>query len=137
MIYPIVIHKDRETAYSVTVPDLPGCFSTGETIEDALKNAVEAIECHVEGILLDDDHLPVGKTIEEYISDPEYQDETWAIVDVDLSKLGGEAQRINISLAERILSKVDSFAKKSQKTRSGLLADAALEYIAMHTRGDT
>ncbi len=54
MIYPIVIHKDPETAYGVTVPDLPGCFSAGETMEYALKNAVEAIECHVEDILSED-----------------------------------------------------------------------------------
>ncbi|MGL4879689.1 MAG: type II toxin-antitoxin system HicB family antitoxin [Waterburya sp.] len=133
MIYPIVIHKDPETAYGVTVPDLPGCFSAGETMESALKNAVEAIECHVEGILSEGEHLPLGKTIEEYAHEPEYQDGTWAIVDVDISKLGGETQRINISIAERILAKVDAFAKNSNKTRSRLLADAVLEYIAVHS----
>ncbi|MGL5941648.1 MAG: type II toxin-antitoxin system HicB family antitoxin [Waterburya sp.] len=74
-----------------------------------------------------------GKTIEEYAHEPEYQDGTWAIVDVDISKLGGETQRINISMAERILAKVDTFAKNSNKTRSRLLADAVLEYIAVHS----
>jgi predicted RNase H-like HicB family nuclease len=133
MIYPIVIHKDPETSYGVTVPDLPGCFSAGESIEDALKNAVEAIECHVEGILLDNEDLPVGKTIEEYLAEPEYQGGTWAIVDVDISKLGGETQRINISIAERILRKIDTFANNTHKTRSKFLTDAALEYIAAHT----
>lgn len=54
------------------------------------------------------------------------------MVDVNLSKLGGETQRINISMAERILGKVDAFAKNTNKTRSKLLADAALEYIALH-----
>jgi predicted RNase H-like HicB family nuclease len=133
MIYPIVIHKDPETSYGVTVPDLPGCFSAGDTIATALMNAVEAIECHVEGILLDDEPLPVGKAIEDYINEPDYQGGTWALVDVDLSKLGGETQRINISMAERILGKVDTFAKNSNKTRSKFLADAALEYIALHS----
>ena len=133
MIYPIVIHKDPETAYGVTVPDLPGCFSAGDTMEEALKNAVEAIECHVEGMLLDE-HLPLGKTIEEHATNPEYRDGTWAIVDVDISKLGGETQRVNISMAERILAKVDAFAKLSNKTRSRLLADAVLEYIALHSK---
>ena len=133
MIYPVVIHKDPETAYGVTVPDLPGCFSAGKTMEEALNNAVEAIECHVEGILLENEHLPLGKTIEEYVTDPEYRDGTWAIVDVDISNLGGETQKVNISMAERILAKVDAFAKLSNKTRSKLLADAVLEYIALHS----
>ncbi|MEO0013078.1 MAG: hypothetical protein RLZZ535_1467 [Cyanobacteriota bacterium] len=132
MIYPIVIHKDLETSYGVTVPDLPGCFSAGDTMEEALVNAVEAIECHVEGILLDDEHLPLGKAVENYLNEPDYQGGIWALVDVDLSKLGGETQRINISMAERILGKVDAFAKNTNKTRSKLLADAALEYIALH-----
>lgn len=133
MIYPIVIHKDTETAYGVTVPDLPGCFSAGDTMEEALQNTVEAIECHIEGILMDEEIIPMGKGIEEYLREAEYQGGTWAIVDVDLSKLGGKTQRINISMAERILSKIDRFAESSQKTRSKLLADAALEYIAKHT----
>lgn len=132
MIYPIVIHKEPDTSYGVTVPDLPGCFSAGDTMEEALKNAVEAIECHVEGILLDNEPLPIGKAIEEYIDLADYQEGTWALVDVDLSKLGGETQRINISIAERILGKIDAFAKNSNKTRSKFLADAALEYIAVH-----
>lgn len=133
MIYPIVIHKDLETSYGVTVPDLPGCFSAGDTMEEALVNAVEAIECHVEGILLDDEHLPLGKAVENYVNELDYQGGIWALVDVDLSKLGGETQRINISIAERILGKVDAFAKNTHKTRSKLLADAALEYIALHS----
>jgi predicted RNase H-like HicB family nuclease len=132
MIYPVVIHKDPETAYGVTVPDLPGCFSAGNTVIEALKNAVEAIECHVEGILLDEEDLPLGKAIEEHLNKSDYPEGTWALVDVDLSKLGGETQRINISMAERILGKIDTFAKNSHKTRSKFLADAALEYIALH-----
>jgi predicted RNase H-like HicB family nuclease len=133
MIYPVVIHKDPKTSYGVTVPDLPGCFSAGETIEEALENAIEAIECHVEGILLDNEYLPTGKTIEEYLLEPDYQGGTWALVDVDLSKLGGETKRINISIPERILAKIDSFANNSKKTRSRLLADSVLEYIAAHS----
>ena len=136
MIYPIVIHKDPETSYGVIVPDLPGCFSAGDTIAQAMTNAVEAIECHIEGILLDDEYLPIPKTIEEYVNEPDYQQGTWALVDVDISKLGGSIQRINISIEERILGKIGAFAKNSNKTRSRLLADAALEYIAVHSEAN-
>ena len=133
MLYPVIIHKEPETSYGVTVPDLPGCFSAGDTMEEAMKNAVEAIECHVEGILLDEEDLPIAKSIDHYHSLEDYQGGTWALVDVDLSKLGGKTERINISMPERILGKIDSFAHISQKTRSGFLAEAALEYIASHS----
>ncbi len=45
-----VIHKDPDSDYGVTVPDLPGCFSAGSTIDEAMAMAREAIELHVEGL---------------------------------------------------------------------------------------
>ena len=53
MQYPVVIHKDVESAYGVSVPDLPGCFSAGDTLEEAVESAQEAIACHLEGLLMD------------------------------------------------------------------------------------
>ncbi len=44
MKYSVVIHKDSKSDYGVIVPDLPGCFSAGSTIDEALENAKEAIE---------------------------------------------------------------------------------------------
>lgn len=38
MRYPIIIHKDPESDFGITVPDLPGCFSAGSTMEEALQN---------------------------------------------------------------------------------------------------
>ncbi len=44
----IVILMEEEKGYSVQVPALPGCHTEGDTMEDALKNAKEAIECYLE-----------------------------------------------------------------------------------------
>jgi len=44
MRYPVVIHKDPESDYGVTGPDLAGCFTAGSTMDEALSEAVEAIE---------------------------------------------------------------------------------------------
>jgi predicted RNase H-like HicB family nuclease len=68
MRFPVVIHKDADSDYGVTVPDLPGCFSAGDTIDDALTNAVEAIECHIEGLLLDGETVPHAVAIEHHRS---------------------------------------------------------------------
>jgi predicted RNase H-like HicB family nuclease len=133
MRFPIVIHKDSDSDYGVTVPDLPGCFSAGGTTDEALSNAVEAIECHVEGLLIDGESLPATRSVEHYRADEQYADGVWALVDVDVSKLSGKALRVNITLPERILEQIDSFAARSGDTRSGLLAHAALEYVAAHS----
>ena len=48
MQFPIAIHKDDGTSYGVTVPDVPGCHSFGDTIDEAIQNAKEAITSHLE-----------------------------------------------------------------------------------------
>ncbi len=132
MRFPVVIHKDSSSDYGVTVPDLPGCFSAGSTTDEALSNAVEAIECNLEGMLLDGEKLPHPDTVETYRADRKFADGVWALVDVDVSKLSGKSKRVNITLPERLLVQIDSFASRHGETRSGLLAHAALEYVAAH-----
>jgi len=132
MRYPVVIHKDKTSDYGVTVPDLPGCFSAGDTLEDALTQAVEAIECHLEGLLLDGEEIPPAQSIETHLENRDYAGGTWALVSVDLSRLVSKAKRINITLPERVLALVDEQAKREGETRSGLLARAALDYIGRH-----
>ena len=47
MNFKIVLEKDEDGGYAVTVPSLPGCISQGDTKEDAMENIKEAIELHV------------------------------------------------------------------------------------------
>jgi predicted RNase H-like HicB family nuclease len=129
MRYPVVIHKDKSSDYGVTVPDLPGCFSAGETMEDALTNVVEAIECHLEGVLFAGEVIPEAQPVEVHQQNKDYAGGTWALVSVDLSKLASKAKRINITLPERVLALVDEQAKREGESRSGLLARAVLDYI--------
>lgn len=129
MKYPIAIHKDKNTDYGITVPDLPGCFSAGESIEDAITQAKEAIECHLEGLLLNGDPIPSAKKIENYRHHRAYKEAIWALVEVDLSKLSGHSKRINITLPENLLHQLDKCASKEGYTRSGLLAQLAFEHI--------
>ena len=135
MNYPVVLHKDEGSDYGVTVPDLPGCFSAGKTLEEALDNAKEAILYHVEGIVNDGEALPEPARIEQHKENPEYAGGLWAVVSVDLSELSGKAKRVNITVPERFLMQFDSFARKKGETRSGLFVSAAMEYIARRKAG--
>ena len=53
LTYTVLLVPEPEGGFSVEVPALPGCFSRGKTISDALRNAEEAILCYL-GSLLDD-----------------------------------------------------------------------------------
>ena len=133
MHYPIVIHKDNNSDYGITVPDIPGCYSSGSTFDEAIKNASEAIECHLEGLLIDGESLPVATTIDTHINNSEFKEGIWAVVTIDLSQISGKAKRINITLPEKILKLIDLYTKSHMlKNRSAFLADAALNYIETH-----
>lgn len=130
MRYPVVVHKDSDSDYGVTVPDLPGCFSAGETMEEALTNAVEAIELHLEAMLIDHEPLPLPKPIEVHQQNPDYAGGVWALVTADLSRISGKSKRVNITLPERLLKLMDQYAAQQGETRSGLIAQATMAYIA-------
>jgi predicted RNase H-like HicB family nuclease len=129
MRYPIYLHKDPDSAYGVTVPDILGCFSAGDTIEEAILNATEAIECHIEGLLIDGEDYPIPQPMEHHRQNPDLSDGFWGIVTVDLTKLSGKSKRINITIPERLLSKIDAQAASLGENRSSFLLAAALEQI--------
>lgn len=132
MRYPIVIHKDKDTDFGVTVPDVAGCFSAGDTLEEAMGMAREAIECHLEGMLLDGEAIPIPSSIEIHQQNKEFSDGVWALVEIDLAKLSIKSKRVNITIPERLLNAVDHYAKRHGESRSGLLAQAVTEYMAVH-----
>lgn len=128
MRYPIAIESgDSKHAYGVVVPDLPGCFSAGDTLDEALTNSREAILLHLEGLLDEGTPFPAPTPIERLQKKRTYRGWTWAVVDIDASELGDKAARINITLPQRILRAVDAHARKQGETRSGFLARAALD----------
>jgi len=57
--YIILLHEDKEQGgYWVTVPALPGILTQGDTLEQAIANAREAISLHLRGIIADGEPIP-------------------------------------------------------------------------------
>lgn len=128
MRYPIAIERgDEKHAYGVVVPDLPGCFSAGDTLDEAIDNTKEAIELWLETVIDDGGTVPEPKTISDHVSSPDYDKWIWAVVTIDLAELSDKSERINISLPSRVLRKIDALAKKAGESRSGYIAHLALQ----------
>jgi antitoxin HicB len=54
----VILHPAEEGGYWVEVPSLPGCFSQGETKDEALENIKEAIALHIEDMLAAGEDVP-------------------------------------------------------------------------------
>ena len=131
MRYPIVIHKDEDSSFGVTVPDLPGCFSSGDTMDEAFDMAREAIVGHIETLLLDGQAIPEKRTLQEHQVSADFVDGVWGLVDVnvDALKLSGKSERVNITVPAHALTIIDEAATRAGESRSRFLVRAALSVI--------
>lgn len=126
MIYPIAIHKDADSDYGVTVPDIPGCFSAGVTLEDAIRQAEEAIQGHLAILGEDGENIPLPDDIAKHQANDEFAGAIWGTVSLDVTPYLGKAEKVNVTLPTAIIMKIASAATN----RSAFLAEAAAEKLA-------
>lgn len=127
MHYAIAIETGTNTqAYGVVVPDLPGCFSAGDTLDEAMLNAKEAIELWLEVAIDDGLAVPEPQTLAVHQAKRDFKGWTWGLVTVDIAALSDKAERVNITLPSRVLRRIDLAAKNAGESRSGYIARRAL-----------
>jgi predicted RNase H-like HicB family nuclease len=124
--YVAFIYKDPESAYGVVFPDLPGCFSAGDTLDEASANAVEALSSHIRWMEADGDPVPEPRGLDEIVADPTLAEEREgaALVLVPLVRDLGSTTRINVSLDFGLLKAIDDEARQRGQTRSAFIASA-------------
>ena len=125
----LVIQKDENSTYGVTVPGITGCYSWGDTVEDAVSNAREAIEAHLETSLETGASAALRPVSLEQVTE-EFPGDRYVFVDIDDQKVDRSPERINVSLPRFVLAKIDSHVDARHESRSGFLARAALRQIA-------
>lgn len=62
----LLLRKGHEGGYTVTVPSLPGCVTYGDTIEEAIEMAKEAIELYIESLKEHGKEIPTEEGTLEY-----------------------------------------------------------------------
>jgi antitoxin HicB len=64
--YRILLNKEPEGGYSVSVPSLSGCFTYGDTIDEAIEHAREAIAVYIESLVAHGETVPDDQNTLEY-----------------------------------------------------------------------
>lgn len=119
-------------AYGVVFPDLPGCTSAGETLDEAMRNAAEAARLWAEEMLAQGGDIPAPRRAEEIARDRDIAEDlrNGAILTaVPLVLDSGRPAKANISLDAGLLAAIDAAAAERNLTRSAFLASAAREKI--------
>ena len=127
MRYIAFIHKEPDSIYGVSFPDFPGCISAGDSLDEALQSASEALQGHVQMMEADGDAVPSPRSLDEITNDNSLADERESAVIsvVPLIRERGSTTRINVSLDLGLLEAIDDEVRLRKQTRSAFLASAA------------
>ena len=132
--YIAIVHKENKTDFGVSFPDFPGCISAGKNIDEAKDMAEEALTLHIKGVLEDGEQLPTPSKLEEIMADTDYADAAAFLV-VSVPDVKPMTVRVNITVPEMTLKKIDAVAKKHGMSRSSFLVHAAQNAIISNQFG--
>lgn len=131
--YPAFIEADKDGSASGWFPDIPGCIFAGNTIEEAIIDAQNSIDAHFEALAENGKDIPSAGSIQEHIVNDvtEFINGQWVLINVNMDKFDGRAERINITLPHRLLHKIDEVVrnKPEYSSRSGFIAAATRNEI--------
>ncbi len=127
MRYPVAIepgHADQ--AFGVVVPDLPGCFSAGDTLDEAMSGVEEAAAAWIDATLDAGGALPPPSDLDALRNRPEFAGWSFGVVTLDPAILDDTTERVNITLPRRVLERLDAQARRAGESRSGYIAQMTL-----------
>ena len=125
MHYVAVIDKDADSAYGVRFPDLPGCFSAAGTVDEIIRNAIEALALYFE------DRAAVPARGIEAVREEVAEDLAAGAVLMLIPHISDRRRsvRVNLSLDKGLLDTLDEAAQARGMTRSAFVAKAATREI--------
>ncbi len=128
MRYPIAIEPGTDTtAFGVVVPDLPGCFSAGDTLDEAIAGAEEAAAAWIDAALDAGEAIPGPTSLEAVRLKAEYSGWVFGVITLDPALMDDTIARVNITLPRRVLKRLDALARAAGESRSGYIAHLTLE----------
>jgi predicted RNase H-like HicB family nuclease len=121
--YIALIHKEPTSDDGVSFPDFPGCITAGTTLDEARREAAEALAMHIDGIIEDSEAIPEPSLLEDVMAERENREAVAFLVPAPARQ--ARAVRVNITLPEDVLADVDRVAGRQGLSRSSFLARAA------------
>lgn len=128
--YIALVEEAEEGGYGVSFPDLPGCVSGGDDMDDAVSNAAEALSLHLNGMVEDGDDLPSSRSLNQVDGDLGKPAGRFVYASVSAEVEDGN-ERVNVYLPKSLLRQIEAFGDRSGiDNRSTFLRLAARFYLA-------
>jgi predicted RNase H-like HicB family nuclease len=132
MHYVAVVEKEAGSAFGVWFPDVEGCFSAGDTLDEAVANAAAALRQHVGSLESAGRQVSLARNVDTVLRDKDVKESLKSgalLFAVPLLADAGRTVRINVSLDKALVDQIDEAASVRGLTRSAFIAQAAREKI--------
>lgn len=135
MQYVGIIYTDNNKDYGISFPDFPGCVSAGSNVTEAYELGKEALQFHIDGMIEDGDCLPDPTGADIVLSEHSADDGFVSIVFIEAADTS-ETVRINLTVKEHDLRRIDKYAEDFGIKRSQLFVNSTLELINYRNSSD-
>jgi predicted RNase H-like HicB family nuclease len=124
MRFPMIVYKSEGSAYGGLLPDFPGCYPMGETLDALVADVQSAVETWMDGE--DPAIFPIASSLEAVQASPDAQGHVLVLADVDTAFLESATERVNITVPRYALAAIDKRAKARGLSRSAYMVGASL-----------
>lgn len=128
----VALIHGKAGAYGISFPDFPGAVSGGATLDEALRRGRETLAANVEAIIAEGIDLPRPRDLEAVKADPTFAEDfaDAALVTAVQLDLPGKFTRVNVSIDETLLARIDEHVRSHGGNRSRFLTEAARARLA-------
>jgi predicted RNase H-like HicB family nuclease len=124
---PVLIEEGSDhTAFGVAVPDLPGCFSAGDTLDEAMEAAKEAAAAWIDATLDAGAIIPPPSPLAQARALPGYEGWSLGVVELDPALFDDSIERVNITLPKRVLRRLDDLATARRLSRGAFISELTM-----------
>lgn len=129
-IYPAIFNY-ADDGISVEFPDLPGCLTCGDTEEEALSMAKEAMALHLYGMEQDGDPIPMPSKVQDIATE---QNQAVVLIEVWMPPFRDEMEQKAVKKTLTIPKWLDDLAQEHKVNFSHILQDALKQYLGVTDR---
>jgi predicted RNase H-like HicB family nuclease len=119
--YIAIIKKEKSSDYAVIFPDFPSVITAGKTLDEAQKMAEEALQFHIDGMIEDKEEIPNPSSFDS-VKAKYKKSEIFLVIP---AKTPSKATRINITVDEKFLRRLDKYLESHDESRSSFFVSAA------------
>jgi predicted RNase H-like HicB family nuclease len=127
-VFLALVRQDEGSAYGVEFPDVPGCFSAADDLNEVVANAQEAL-----ALWFEDEERVEPRPLSKVAQDPSVMAaimEGASLLAIPLIELTGRTVKANLTMDAGLLQAIDETAKVRGMTRSAFISDAARRAVA-------